>query len=136
MIINTDLHLNIEMTITFQLDKDIILYAFDRIITCCGEKKYLFAVQCVWWLASIIGLQQGFVIHIDNLHLQATIGNHNIREILSTPWDIAGTMENSDIPWADRILEYAENYQQKSEQAQKDYVSDLLRRTRQGQANP
>jgi len=31
------------------------------------ENQYILVAQCVWWLSSIIGLQQGLVIYIDNL---------------------------------------------------------------------
>jgi hypothetical protein len=29
--------------------------------------------QCVWWLASIIGLERGLTIHIDNLKQRSNI---------------------------------------------------------------
>ena len=41
--------------------------------------------QCVWWQASIIGLQQGLVTHIDNLKNRANIG---IQKVSSTPRDL------------------------------------------------
>jgi hypothetical protein len=55
------------MTITFENDNDVIVYALEKIISFARENQYLFAANCVWWLASVIGLKQGLVIHIDNL---------------------------------------------------------------------
>jgi len=55
------------MTITFENDNDIIVYAFETIISYARSNQQIFAAQCVWWLASIIGLEQGLVNYIDNL---------------------------------------------------------------------
>jgi hypothetical protein len=54
------------MTITFENDNDIIVYALERIISYARENHYIFLAQSIWWISSIIGLQQGLVIHIDN----------------------------------------------------------------------
>ena len=74
--------------------------------------------QCVWWLASIIGLESGLVIHIDNLRkressatLEKGVGNihpdriqqiPSERAISSTPRDLAEDLR------IDRVLEAAE----------------------------
>jgi len=55
------------MTITFENDNDVIVYGLEKIISYARENQYIFLMQSIWWIASIIGLQQGLVIHIDNL---------------------------------------------------------------------
>jgi len=55
------------MTITFKNDNDVIVYVLEKIISYARENQYIFLAQSIWWIASIIGLQQGLVIHIANL---------------------------------------------------------------------
>jgi len=55
------------MTITFENNNDVIVYALEKIISFARENQFIFVAQCVWWLASIIGLSQGLIVHIDNL---------------------------------------------------------------------
>jgi hypothetical protein len=59
------------MTITFESDKDVIVFALEKIISYARENRYIFLAQSVWWISSIIGLQQGLVVHIDNLKLRS-----------------------------------------------------------------
>jgi hypothetical protein len=55
------------MTTTFENDSEVIIYALEKIVSFAREKQYLFVANCVWWIASVIGLEQGLIIHIDNL---------------------------------------------------------------------
>jgi len=48
----------LQMTITFNNDNEIIVYGLEKIIAFAQGKGYIFAAQCVWWLTSIIGLEQ------------------------------------------------------------------------------
>ena len=54
------------MTISFKSDSDVIIYRLKKIIAFSQSQGYIFVAQCVWWLASIIGLEPGLIIHIDN----------------------------------------------------------------------
>jgi hypothetical protein len=58
------------MTITFENDNDVIAYALEKIIAYARRTQQLFVAQCVWWLASVIGLELGLVAHIDNLRVR------------------------------------------------------------------
>jgi hypothetical protein len=58
------------MTIDFENDNDVIVYGLEKIISFARSTGHIFLAQCVWWLASIIGLEQGVVTHIDNLKRQ------------------------------------------------------------------
>jgi hypothetical protein len=61
------------MTITFESDKDVIVYALEKIISYARDNQYIFLAQSVWWISSILGLQQGLIIHIDNLKVRSDI---------------------------------------------------------------
>jgi hypothetical protein len=61
------------MTITFKNDKEVIVYALESIISYARNNQYIFLAQSVWWISSIIGLQEGLVIHIDNLKVRSSI---------------------------------------------------------------
>jgi hypothetical protein len=74
------------MTITFESDMDIIVYALEKIESYAREKQYIFLAQTVLWISSIIGLREGLGIHINNLNVQSNIGNPAVRvEPLSRP---------------------------------------------------
>jgi len=54
------------MTIIFESDNDVIVYTLEKIISYARENQYIFLAQSVWWISSVIGLQQGLIVHIDN----------------------------------------------------------------------
>jgi hypothetical protein len=74
------------MTITFENDSDVIVYAFERIISFARENQYLFVANCVWWIAGIIGLESGLITFIDNLESRKRV--HQSRGISSIPRDL------------------------------------------------
>jgi hypothetical protein len=55
------------MTITFENDNDVIVYALEKIIDHARRTRQIFVAQCIWWLASILGLEQGLIVFIDKL---------------------------------------------------------------------
>jgi hypothetical protein len=65
------------MTITFESDKDVIVYALEKIISFARDNSYIFLAPTVWWISSIIGLQQGLVIYIDNLKIRSNLTTDN-----------------------------------------------------------
>jgi hypothetical protein len=62
------------MTISFENDTDIIVYALEKIIAYARRTQQIFIAQCIWWLALVIGLEPGLVNHIDNLHGRTVSG--------------------------------------------------------------
>jgi hypothetical protein len=64
------------MTITFENDKDGIIYALEKIISFARENQYLFVANCAWWLAGVIGLKSGLNIFIDNLEIRNRASEH------------------------------------------------------------
>jgi len=74
------------MTLSFESNGDVIIYALEKIISFARDNYYIFLAQNVWWISSHIGLQQRLVIHIDNLKERSDITS---REAVSvTPRDI------------------------------------------------
>jgi hypothetical protein len=73
------------MTITFENDNDVIFDGLETIISYAKRTEQIFFAQCVWWLASIIGLEQGLVNHIDNLHQQTIISKERHLEEVNNP---------------------------------------------------
>jgi len=61
------------MTITFENDNDVIVYALEKIISYARNTQQIFVAQCVWWLASIIGLERGLTTFIDNLQSRKSV---------------------------------------------------------------
>jgi len=59
------------MTITFENKNDIIVYASEKIISYARKNQYIFVAQSIWWIASVSGLTEGLVTHIDNLRMQS-----------------------------------------------------------------
>jgi len=45
------------MTITFEMENEIIVYVLEKIISYATDNWYVFVTQSGWWLASIIGLE-------------------------------------------------------------------------------
>jgi len=61
------------MTITFESDQDVIVYALEKVISYARDNQYSFLAQSVWWISSIIGLQQGLINHIDILKARTEV---------------------------------------------------------------
>jgi hypothetical protein len=67
------------MTITFNDDEDVIVYALEKVISYARQHQNIFWAQCVWWISAILRLQEGFVIHIDNFKARENIGDLELR---------------------------------------------------------
>jgi hypothetical protein len=61
------------MTISYESNSDVMVYAFARIIAFSRSKAYIFAAHCVWWPASIIGFEQRLIIRIAYLRKREPI---------------------------------------------------------------
>jgi hypothetical protein len=61
------------MTSTFENDNDVIVYALEKVIAYARRTQQIFVAQCVWWLASIIGIEQELVKYIDNIQSRINV---------------------------------------------------------------
>jgi len=68
------------MTITFENDNDIIINPLDKIISYGRDNESIFLAQIIWGISSIIGLQEGLVIHIDNLTRWAEVKDFGVSD--------------------------------------------------------
>jgi hypothetical protein len=98
------------MTITFENDNDVIVYALEKIISYARNNQQIFVAQCVWWLASIIGLEQGLANFIDNIQsrIDTTVIPGNVpsadRIVSPIPRDIQEDLRQ------DKVLKECEEY--------------------------
>jgi hypothetical protein len=61
------------MTLTFENKNIVVVFALETIISFSRQHQYLFAAQCVWWIASTIRLERGIIQNIDNLMIHAEL---------------------------------------------------------------
>jgi hypothetical protein len=107
------------MTITFVKDNDVIIYALEKVISYARGTQQIFVAQCVWWLASVIGLESGLVSHIDELHGRTVVSKSTLQTpVLEEP---TGLQSASPIPKdlaeelrRDTVLKECEQYLRKS----------------------
>jgi len=83
------------MTISFENDNDVIVYALEMVISFGRNNQYIFVAQGVWWLAWILGLEQELVIHIDNFRSQKT---RTIQDHSEWVWDTQDTSNDDYLP--------------------------------------
>jgi len=129
------------MTITFENDNDVIVYALEKIISYAREYQYFFVANCTWWIASIYGLENQLRQHIDYLALRQA---GNDRAISTTPRDIARSVSTElaitgiEGDHLSQIhLSRIQNIDiQPLEESSNILDRDPLRRTRKGRVNP
>jgi hypothetical protein len=128
------------MTITFEHETDVIIYALEKVISHARRNQQVFVAQCVWWLASIIGLEQGLITFIDKIQsrVEVTVNSEELevpsgRQEAGVPEQSASQVHPDRIPnitqersvsatprdltedqRLDRILDFAEKVIQES----------------------
>jgi len=124
------------MTITYNNDNDIIVYALEQIIAHARRTQQVFVAQCVWWLVSIIGLEQGLVNYIDNIQPRQEIiiipGKATERKetISPTPRDTPGNERQ------DRVLKKCEEFLKDSPRLRDIAALKSKGKTQTGRINP
>jgi hypothetical protein len=66
------------MLIAFSNYTDGIVFALEKVISYGSKHLHIIVALCVWWIAFIIGLQQGLVKHNDNLKARVAVGEPNV----------------------------------------------------------
>jgi hypothetical protein len=115
------------MTITFQYDNDIIVYALEKVISFTTDNQPISLAWFVWSIAAVVGLQSDFVNYIDNFDERArkrisgnkpsTSNVHSGRDSLGL-YDREMPITRSDLvedQSADRIIHRGERFIDKSE---------------------
>ena len=64
----------LRITSTFENKNVFSLYALGTIISYARDNQCIFLVHSVWWISSILGLQQGLGIHMDNCTIWSNLG--------------------------------------------------------------
>jgi len=130
------------MTITFENDNDVIVYALQKVISCARITQQIFVAQCVWWLAGLIGLEESLVKHIDNCNGRTTVGKEQGTKEVSEP-AIQNTTEIQDSKdqgskedHQDKILEECEEYLRESRQLRDTATLKSKGKTQSGRIDP
>jgi len=120
------------MPVTFENDNNIIVYALECDIGYARQTQQIFVVQCVWWLASIIGLERELVSHIDEFQSDRDPPPQEQlpREVSATPRDLA------EDPRIDQVLDNTEQYLRESWRLTEIAALKVSRETITGQINP
>ena len=139
------------MTITFENESDVILYAFEKILSHARRNQQIFVAQCIWWLASVIGLEQGLVNYIDNIQsrIEVTVTSDKAPHIPVTTSELFNKEEPerrksiSPVPRdiqeesrQDRVLEECEEYLKESRRLRDIVALKSKGTTRIGRINP
>jgi len=120
------------MRITFENDNNVIIYALECVISHARRTQQIFVAQCVWWLASIVGLEQGLVSHINRLQGQEdmTLQEQLPHEVLAIPRDLT---EDRRI---DQVLHCTEQYLRESKRLREIAALKISGETTTGGMNP
>jgi len=121
------------MTISFEIDNEVIVYALAKIISFARANQYIFLAQSICWISSIIGLQPGLITYIDNLHSRSE--KEKIwREVTIMPRD---EVPESEEDRQDTILKECEEFLRDFRQL-RDIAnfSESTGKTKSGQINP
>lgn len=109
------------MTITFDNVNDVIVYDLEKVISHARRTQQMFLAQCVWWLLSVVILEQDLVRHIDNLHGRTVIGKDQYEEENNTPKVWNSSIDRIPVPkestrdQQDSVLKECEEYQKESQ---------------------
>jgi len=104
------------MTVTFENDNDVIVYALEKVISYARRTQQIFVAQCVWWLAGIIGLKEALINHVDKLHERTTVRKeHTTKEVSDPVIQITPEIQDSEVQQSkedhkDKILKECEEY--------------------------
>jgi len=129
------------MTITFENDNDVIVYALEKVISYARSTQQIFVDQCVWWLASIISLEPGLIIHIDNLREPSIITTtpRDIQEEQSSSSSISDCQQDLEELRSvreDKILEECDEVLRSSQRLRKIASLKATSKTQCGCINP
>jgi len=124
------------MTITFEDDNDVIVYALEKVIAYARRTQQIFVAHCVWWLASTIGLEQGLVNYIDSI--QSRVRLKVVPEKTSnTEGTVSPVPSNSqEEKKQDQVLKECEDFLQESKKQREVAALKISGRTSTGQINP
>jgi len=120
------------MPVTFENDDDIIVYALERVISHARRTQHIFVAQCVWWLASVLRLEQELAFHIDRIqgHRDIDLQEQRSREVTPADKDLVVNQ------YADQVLDIAEEYLKESRRLREIVASKASGKTKAGQRNP
>jgi hypothetical protein len=120
------------MTITFENDNNIIVYTLEKVIVYARRTQQIFVARCVWWLALIIGLDQGLVNYIDIIQSRVAVTVTSEE----TPVVVEASDGESIEGQQDQILQECEAYLQHSRRLQEIHQLKNSGSSKSGRINP
>jgi hypothetical protein len=120
------------MTVSFKDDNDVIVYALEKIIEYTRRTQQILVAQCVWWLASIVGLEQGLIHYIDNLYsrIKITVTSEPIQSTADKATEDTGELQQ------DQVLKECKEYLKKSRRLRNIATSKSKGKTLTGRSDP
>jgi len=117
------------MTVIFENDSDIIVYALEKVITFARDNHYIFLAQSIWWISSIIGLQSKLMTYINN---------HQLYPKEEEVWreDTASISNDFESRWEETILTECEEYLKDSKHLRDIANLNSTGQTKTGRINP
>jgi hypothetical protein len=103
------------MTITFMNYNDVIVYALEKIIAHARRTQQIFVAQCVWWLAWIIGLDQGLVSYIENIQSRRNVTIRSAKDLGGRKTVSPTPKDSQEESKQDQILKECEKVLQESQ---------------------
>jgi len=89
------------MSITFNCEADVILWAFAKLLSIFAERQYTFALHCIWWLASLVQLDIALLYLIEYHQFPSenreTSNNKIDRQISPIPRDLQNDSRGKSI---------------------------------------
>jgi len=123
------------MSIAFENDKDVIIAALEKIIAFTRNHGHVFLAQCVWSLASLIGLEQQLVNYIDTMQfrVKVTVSSEDLLEARVTKDKEPEKKKSSN---HDTVLKDCEEFLRDSRRLQDLATLKATGRTQTGRINP
>jgi len=133
------------MTLTFKNHNEVIVYALEKIIDYARKNQYIFVAQSVWWIASMIVLTEGLVIHIDNIRIRSKADQvptsevkqiPSVKEVSATPRELQADLKNSNstsyvhLDRISRINQDSDNCRSENSDSELNQASRVIKETR------
>ena len=116
------------MSITFEPEADIILWTLGKLLVTFEERSYLFAAQCIWWIAALVQLDPSLRYFIDHRRFPLSVTDDNTgRESQLTERGVSSTPQD--------IQRHSETYENMVP-VENQYQADPLQRTQKGRVDP
>jgi len=118
------------MSISFKNKSDRLLSTFAKLLVAFELPQYLFAAQCIWWIAMLVQLDPALQYFLDHREFPSEVWCHN-----EEPEIIEASLER-EIPVGPGDIQQWSVIAESPVPANTHHQADPLGRTRKGKLNP